>query len=132
MPKATTKTPKLAQRSGRWITKTAAMKTYNLGSSDMDAILPVSDVRNPRNYLMRVKAYNIRDVVALARRIRSSSQSLGYAVALESVQIDRIRPVRELPNPHSAGTMRFYNRCDVQVLADSIAAAAAAPTGTSI
>jgi hypothetical protein len=58
------------------------MKTYNLGSSDMDAILPVSDVRNPRNYLMRVKAYNVRDVVALARRIRSSSQASGSSTGL--------------------------------------------------
>ncbi|KAJ6463839.1 hypothetical protein C8R47DRAFT_77429 [Mycena vitilis] len=149
MPKAT-KT-KLAPANGRWIMKSDAVKQYKLAPSDLDSILPVSVQRNPRHYHMSVTTYNVRDVEALAQRIRnapqaSSSASVSTAkfavpngkqimrttamneFGLKPCQMDRIKPVKEMPNPHRSGTMRFYNRCDVQALATSIATAAAAPT----
>ncbi|KAF9019765.1 hypothetical protein BDZ89DRAFT_308967 [Hymenopellis radicata] len=135
MPKITT--PKLAQRSGRWITKTDAIKTYKLASSDLDSILPITDDPNPRQYGMRMKKYNRKDVEELAQRLRTNSQAseststTELAVAngpqimrttamnnfgLKSCQMDRLKPVKVLPNPYKSGqTMRFYNRCDVQV-----------------
>ncbi|KAF8211937.1 hypothetical protein K438DRAFT_1491132, partial [Mycena galopus ATCC 62051] len=118
---------------GRWITKTEAMKKYRLASSDMDSILPITDKPSPHHHHMRVKTYNVRDVAALSQRLCSSSSpapttETGLATpngpeimrttamnefGLKSLQMDRIRPVRILPNPHRNGTMRFYNRCDV-------------------
>ncbi|KAJ6597167.1 hypothetical protein DFH09DRAFT_1404085 [Mycena vulgaris] len=160
MPKDTSSnTPKLAARSGRWITQTDALKlykSYGMGASDLASILPVSDEPNPRHYKMRMKTYNVADVEALARRLKSSAASSypvsrtasGLAIpngsnimrttamkefGLSSPQMDRLVPVKVVPNPHpnSKGPMRLYNRCDVKALADSVKAAAASPNGNA-
>ncbi|KAJ6463838.1 hypothetical protein C8R47DRAFT_1224997 [Mycena vitilis] len=142
----------LAPSNGRWILKSAAIKKYNIASSDLyddlDSILPVRVEHNPRHFYMDVTKYNVKDVDALARRICNASQASGSTVQfaaanggqimrttamkefkLKPCQMDRIQPVSEGPNPHrSNATMRFYNRCDVKALATSIATAAANPT----
>lgn len=87
MPKDTS--CKLAARNGPWIMKSQAMKRFNLASSDLDSILPVTDERNPRHYQMRIKTYNLRDVEALSKRLHSgtagssqvSASSAKFAVA---------------------------------------------------
>ncbi|KAJ7196564.1 hypothetical protein GGX14DRAFT_375954 [Mycena pura] len=139
MPKVTSSPTQLAPARGKWIHKTHAMKTYSLGESDLDSILPISDEPNLRSPRTRVKMYNVRDVEALAQRLKDStpvlqvlSPTTGFAVKkgqeimrttamkgfkLAPCQMDRIKPVRELENPYSKakGPMRFYNRCDVEV-----------------
>ncbi|KAJ6597169.1 hypothetical protein DFH09DRAFT_1304919 [Mycena vulgaris] len=127
MPKATA--PKLAARNGHWVTRTEARKSYSLGASDLDS---VTDVPNPRHYKMRMKTYNVADVEALARRLKSSAASSypvsrtasGLAIpngsnimrttamkefGLVSAQMDRLLPVKVAPNPHAnaKGPMRF-------------------------
>ncbi|KAJ7047087.1 hypothetical protein C8F04DRAFT_1172843 [Mycena alexandri] len=149
MPKATP--IKLTRPCGRWIMGSHACKQFQLAASDLESILPISDERNPNNSTSRIKKYNVADVRALAERLRSNSNSSAsgssstatLAVAsgpkiirtnamkefkLVSCQMDRIKPVKMLPNPHRAGQFtKWYNRCDVKALADSIAQAAAVP-----
>ncbi|KAJ7775149.1 hypothetical protein B0H16DRAFT_87393 [Mycena metata] len=152
MPKATP--TKLTRPSGGWIMGSKACKQFKLAASDLNSILPISDESNPHNSRLRIKKYNVADVRALAGRLRSNSNSSAsgstttLAVAtgpsimrtnamkefkLASCQMDRIKPVRMLPNSHRTGQFtKWYNRCDVKALADSIAQAAAAPAGPSV
>ncbi|KAJ7087783.1 hypothetical protein C8R44DRAFT_593827, partial [Mycena epipterygia] len=142
---------RLAPHNGRWITKTDAVKRYNLASSDLDSILPVTDQPNPRNSTGRMKTYNIVDVAALARRLQSTAPSASASstsrlapvngrnimrttamkeFGLKSCQMDRLKPVKETPNLHAnaKGPTRWYNHCDEGELADSVTTAAASPT----
>ncbi|KAJ7172216.1 hypothetical protein C8R46DRAFT_1085174 [Mycena filopes] len=133
----------LAQRNGPSISGSVARKTYNITQADLASILPVSDEPNPRNSTSRVKRYNVADVKVLAANRRQRLQPLrlatGFAApkgrqimrskamtefGLTAAQMNKLRPVKTLPNKYAnaTGPIRFYNRCDVKALAGSIAA----------
>ncbi|KAJ7286091.1 hypothetical protein C8J57DRAFT_1286701 [Mycena rebaudengoi] len=137
----------LAPRNGVTILLTQAKTKYRLAATDLASILSVSVKRNPNGGRHPMKTYNVVDVEALAARLRAGAATAppsGLATPtaggqimrthamqqfnLTGVQLDRLVPVREIPNNHKHNTItRFYNRSDVQRLADEVNRAAAAP-----
>ncbi|KAJ7510130.1 hypothetical protein B0H11DRAFT_1177715 [Mycena galericulata] len=129
MPKAPTHSS-LAPRSGDTILRTEATRRYRLAPSDLDAILPVS-IR-PHGLSFK-QEYNLSDVIALDARLNSANprpteRAVENGAQIESseakkefkltlAQLHRIKPVSY--NRFTGRPMGVYNRCDVQVLADS-------------
>ncbi|KAF7295411.1 hypothetical protein MIND_01080700 [Mycena indigotica] len=126
----------------RWVYRTLAMQRFNLTAEDMESIPIRARVPNPHDPDMEAITYSERaveekcwalgkalgvvqevdeDLPRLAKRrgryiLRTAACN---AFNLEAWQLDRIKPFREELNPHNAsgGKMRFYNVCDVKMLA---------------
>ncbi|KAF7333903.1 hypothetical protein MSAN_02403100 [Mycena sanguinolenta] len=139
----------LATPNGPSIKRTEAAKRYKVKAADLDTIIPTLRQANPMGGAP-IRAYNEVDVRALAERVRpgkplpepatpvcSSSGDHSPILApkqgqkilrttamntyqLSSQQMDEILPVSATPNVHGTIT-RYYNVCDVEVLAARVA-----------
>ncbi|KAJ7685429.1 hypothetical protein DFH06DRAFT_42576 [Mycena polygramma] len=144
MPKATaSESPQLAAPDGPAIVRTKATEKYRLGASDLDSILPVS-IR-PRGQTV-IREYNVKDVVALDARLNGAlplpteraaengAQIKAFVAMsrfkLRPAQLQRIRAVSET-SVEGKKPVTIYNLCDVEALAQSIAAAVL-PTSQTI
>jgi len=124
------------------------MKKYKLKAADMETLTPISVSMNPRGGA-NIQIFRESGVATLAAQVHPASQaqiasssnqsaeSDVYELApkngkkilrtkamklykLTPSQIDSINPVSVLPNPHGKGTMRHYNLCDVEALAEQV------------
>jgi len=88
MPKATSY--QLAERRGRSITKTNAMKTYKLQAGDFVTILPI--IRRPNTYdhgKTEMLIYNEIDVAALAMSLKEATSGAAQATSSQGSQVNQ-------------------------------------------
>ncbi|KAJ7510131.1 hypothetical protein B0H11DRAFT_1177646 [Mycena galericulata] len=128
--------PRVAAHNTRDTIHSTAIKTrYRLAGSDLDS-LEYTEEPNPHGGQYPVRKYRLADVEALAARTPGAAPASYFAPPngpdivrshamkmynLKDVQMDRILPVRQEPNPHGGDRpVRYYNECDVKALARSV------------
>ncbi|GJE97971.1 hypothetical protein PsYK624_141930 [Phanerochaete sordida] len=129
---------------GRWIVKKDAKKKYKLRDLDFEELTPVDVENNPYGGGNPMAKYNERQVADLARRLEEMGRASGSSESelaqpkgpsimhsdakkdfkLATEHLLSIKPVSIKPNPHGEeyAAMKHYNLCDVQALAQRLAA----------